>query len=688
MKLIRHCLFAIVVRALPAMFLVLLATNAHAQQFETGQVVADIIEDLSSQAESEQDYSELTELLYRLADNPININLIMEAQLKEMLFLNNFQIGSLLDYRDSLGTIYSIYELMGVPGFDVVDLQRLSQFVTFKRVEDTSINLAVRGRSQLALKFRTQVETPAGYKNSYSGTKYQGDKNSFFIRYSYRAGKHIEVGLTAEKDPGEPFFDGTFSTGVDYLSGFIRVKSIRWLKNLVIGNYKAAFGQGLTVWNGLTFGKSGDPLGVEKRASGILPHASAYESQYLQGVGATFGFGQFETTFFGSYRKIDAGIEDTLQNGDFTFRSFPETGYHRTTSEIANRNVVPEFVAGVNALYNLKRARFGITFAHSQIDGVLARDLAIYELSQKPLVKNVLGADFRSNIHKHSLFGEVAIDVDSGAVAAVVGGLFRVSNVVQISLLGRTYSKKFNSRYTAGFAEGSTTNENGFYMGLSFLPMAGWKMSTYVDLFSFPWLRYGVNSPSYGREFMLVSEHSLGQNLNLHIRYRYKQKEANLSESGSVTTLVVMQTAQSLRLQLNFSPTTNMSMKTSLNGSSFGNDSVSTEFGYLIAQDIGYKFTNRPLSVNFRFAIFDTHSWNSRIYSYESDMLYAFSVPAYYSKGSRYFVLLKYSPIPWLDIWLRYSQSYYGQFSETGTGPDKIVGNTRSEIKAMVRLKF
>lgn len=672
--------------------LMMLSLGVYSQVVETQQVIADIIEDLSAQAEAEQDYSELTEQLQLLSDNPLNINKIardqLKGQLQNLLFLNDFQIESLLDYRDSIETIYSIFELQAVPGFDIVDMKRLQPFVTFEPVKEVSIKHILRGRHQLAMRYRTMLETPAGYRDSYTGTKYLGDKNSYFLRYQYRGGRHLELGLTAEKDPGEPIFDGSFKTGVDYLSGYVNIKDLKWLKQLVLGSFKVGFGQGLTFWNGLTFGKSSNLLGVDKRANGIKPHASAYESQYLQGLGATLGFGRVEASVFGSYRPIDAGLADTLDSGDLAFTTLPETGYHRTPHEIANRNSLTEWVLGANAQYNFQRVRLGLTYAHTQIDGSFSGRPAIYELNAKPSVKDVLGFDFRANVLKHSLFGEVAVDLSSGAMAAVTGGLFRLSNLVQMSVVGRSYSKRFNTRYSAGFAEGSTANENGLYLGLSLLPMIGWKLSAYMDLFKFPWLRFGVNSPSHGREFMLLSEHSLGPNLSGHIRYRLKQKEGNLSEASGPITPVVMKTTQNLRLQLNYAPSQRLSLKTTLNGTAYSTDSARLEMGYLLTQDLGYTLGPLPLTIKLRFAIFDTPSWNTRIYSYESDMLYSFSVPAYYSKGSRFFVMLKYSPAKWCDIYLRFAQSYFSQLEELGSGADLIAGHTRSEIKAMVRFRF
>ena len=108
----------------------------------------------------------------------------------------------------------------------------------------------------------------------------------------------------------------------------------------------------------------------------------------------------------------------------------------------------------------------------------------------------------------------------------------------------------------------------------------------------------------------------------------------------------------------------------------------------MIYQDIFYDLRKIPLSFNMRFAVFDTDSYNSRIYAYENDILHAFSIPAYYSKGTRTYFNIKYSAGKHVDIWLRYSQTYYSNLDVISSGLNQINGNTKSEIKAQVRIRF
>ena len=110
--------------------------------------------------------------------------------------------------------------------------------------------------------------------------------------------------------------------------------------------------------------------------------------------------------------------------------------------------------------------------------------------------------------------------------------------------------------------------------------------------------------------------------------------------------------------------------------------------GYLVYHDIAWRPEKGKLSVVLRYALFDTDSYDERIYAYENDVLYAFSVPAYYYKGSRFIVLLKFEPARYITLWLRFTNTYFNNIQIIGTGLDQIDSNNRSEIKVQLRIKF
>jgi len=109
--------------------------------------------------------------------------------------------------------------------------------------------------------------------------------------------------------------------------------------------------------------------------------------------------------------------------------------------------------------------------------------------------------------------------------------------------------------------------------------------------------------------------------------------------------------------------------------------------GYMMYQDVIWR-PRTQWAFSARYALFDTDTFDERIYAYENDVLYAFSVPAYYYRGSRAYLLIRYQASRKLDFWFRLSQTFFASESTLGSGLDEIDGNARTELKAQVRYKF
>jgi hypothetical protein len=86
--------------------------------------------------------------------------------------------------------------------------------------------------------------------------------------------------------------------------------------------------------------------------------------------------------------------------------------------------------------------------------------------------------------------------------------------------------------------------------------------------------------------------------------------------------------------------------------------------------------------------MFDTESFDARIYSFENNALYVFSVPAYFYTGSRAYALIRYTFLRRCDLWVRYATSIFANRDSIGSGPEEITGNTRSDITVQLRVKF
>ena len=86
--------------------------------------------------------------------------------------------------------------------------------------------------------------------------------------------------------------------------------------------------------------------------------------------------------------------------------------------------------------------------------------------------------------------------------------------------------------------------------------------------------------------------------------------------------------------------------------------------------------------------MFDTDVYDSRIYAYEHDVLYSFSVPAYYYRGSRAYLIVTYDIGRWSGLTVRLAQTFYINRDTSGSGLNEIDGPTRTEVKAQWRVKL
>lgn len=667
------------------------------QDFEADpqSIIADIIEDIVANSEDDNiDVDALADDLIYFSENPINLNATSADELGRLIFLSDFQVQALLDYIKDNGALQTIYELQLVMGFDFSDIMRLLPFVTISTEDETTRSpLFQYGKHDLFLRARSLIETQEGYTpppiDNPDATRYAGDKLGLYTRYTYSTRGGFKLGFVGEKDPGEDFFQGSNPYGFDHYSAHMQVSDVGVLKSLVVGDFNADFGQGLALWTSANFGKSPDPMGVRKRARGISRSSSTNENEFLRGAGATVVVGRFELSAFGSYKMIDANITDTLIDGDFYFTSRPTSGLHRTPNEIANKKTLGEFVTGGNVSIALNNLRVGVTGSLVNLDAVYDVPDQPYRYFEPPLDNRVnLGLDYNYGLGNHLLFGEAATTLGYGS-GIVSGALLRLHSLLTMSVVGRYYEKDYSTYYTGAFSDGSSpANESGVMVGLRFLPYRHWQLGGYVDAFKSDWLRFGINAPSHGRDYLLETTYSPRSRLNFMLRYRLKQKDKNQVVDGEPTRWVVPYTQQALRFHLNYNPIREIHLKSRIEFSWYNEENLPFESGVMVYQDISYRPSKWPLTLTGRFAIFETDSWNTRIYAYENDVLYYFSIPAYYSRGSRVYLLAKYSIGRNVDIWFRIAQTFFANQEELGTGLDKINGPTRSDARLQLRFKF
>ena len=661
-----------------------------------GSDVQEIIENNAQQSETESfDYDAFIDELEMFKKNPIAINKATAEQLTDLPILNAQQIASLLNYIELHGKLISIYELQAVPGFDIKTIQLMLPYVKVEQsISETKVpigKLLSKGRWILVSRYRQILEKSDGYRRT-DGKGYLGNPFNLFLRFRYNFGTKLSYGFTAEKDAGEEFFKGSNKQGFDFYSGHLFLRDFGVLKALAIGDFEVRLGQGLIMSSGFGVRKSPAVMNIKREAMKLRPYTSVNEFNYLRGGGFTLAKKGFEITAFGSYKQVDGNrilVEDTSLNVEEAFTSFNEAGYHRTVNEIADRNAVNVLTTGGNFSYNRRKWHVGVNGVYTNFFKTYSRTLFPY--NQFDLNKNWLAnvsIDYHWMIKNVHLFGEVGMS-DNLGFGLVNGAIISLDQKVDLGIVHRYYSRNFQTFYSNVFAEATRPqNENGLYISFSIRPVRQVKLEGYTDLYRSDWLKFLTDAPSWGSDNLLQLTFTPNRKSEMYVRYRFELKKKNQTDNDGPVDFLVNESRQALRFNYKYKVSEVITLVNRIEWSHYKMGSLKAENGFFIAQDILFKKMGFPLSGNARIAIFRTSSYNTRIYAYENDVLYTFSIPAVYGNGIRYYLTLNADITRNIEVWFRVANTQVFDSKTFGSGLDEINRNHRTEIKAQVRFKL
>jgi hypothetical protein len=674
-------------------FLLLISANKVLAQTDSNPIVEQIIEELSENLSEDFDYSELTERLNFYHKYPVEINAVTYDQLKELFFLSPLQIANFIDHRKENGKLIDLLELQSVDGFDLVTIKRLLNFVylnSLNSLEGVDFkSLLEQGNSDLMIRFSQLLEDQKGYdipKGS-SASRYLGSPQKMLLRYRYNYGRNISASLNMEKDAGEKLFSSA-NKGFDFYSASLSVKNIGRVSKLVLGDYSLQFGQGLTMWSGLSFGKGASVTSLAKPDFGLKAYTSVNEFSFFRGAAATIEIKNFSVTPFVSYKKLDASLTKTDSvNPESQISSLGISGLHRTPNETANKQVVSQFLFGTNIQYANHNLRTGIVSYHTRFDHSFEQGNSLYnnfEFAGRSLTN--FGAYYAYSFKNVYFFGEASHS--SGSGYAYLNGLIgSISPQVSVVLLHRNYQKDYHSLFNQSVSEASNAvNEKGFYSGLIIKPDSKWEWAMYADLFRFPWMKFGVDAPSRGYELLSQVTYTPTKKFKIYGRFKKEVKEENDDFENPINSLEQV-SKQSGRVEISYKISSGITLRNRFEFSDY-KKAETQEYGYLAYQDVIYDPLQSKISGNIRFALFNTPGFNSRIYAYENDVLYSYSVTAYQHRGTRFYINGRYLLRRGLDLWLKYSLSSYTDLDKIGSGLDEINGSHRSEIKLQFRYQF
>lgn len=677
------------------------AFSALSQDPEKQQIIEQRIEFIGETLEdSDIDLTTYFDDLFNFYDNPLNLNLATEEDLIRLHLLTDVQVVSLLNYRKFYGDFITIYELAAIDELDQNTIEMVLPFVTVNKVDrdDFKWKDAIRySRHEIIARYQNTFEEKEGYiikpdsvLAESPNSQYLGSSDKLYLRYRNRYKDRLSWGFTAEKDAGEQFFKGTQKQGFDFYSGHLFVRKIWKLNAVALGDYQVNFGQGLTMWSGFGIGKSADVMNGKRYATGLRPYTSVNESRFLRGGAANFQNEKIDLTVFGSVKKIDANINsgDTLNGFDNSFTSFQISGFHRTPGELEKKNTLRESIVGGEFALKGNNYRIGVSSVYTSYDQPLIIDTTgykKYKFSGSQLLTT--GLNYRFYIRKLTIFGETAAS-DNLKFGTVNGLSWHVDPRLDLLLIYRNYDKSFQSLYSTGFGESSdNTGERGLYIGAQARINKKVSVNAYYDQFKFTYYKWLTNDLSHGREYFGQINYKASRNANFYVRLRNKVTQRNTKDD--VEGIKGQEFIRKNTIRVNYDQRINWqwSFKTRFEWvNHFYGDQKSK--GVMFFQDVKFRLRKIPLTLYGRYAIFDTDNYDSRIYAYENDLLGVFSIPSYYYKGIRTYLMFKYDLGRKIDLWLRWDVFSYANRDSISSGLEEIQGSERTTIKMQLKIKL
>jgi len=645
-------------------------------------------EELDSE-ESGLDGEQLTQFLEDLASNPVNINSGGLDELLQVPGINLKIARAIIDFRKNK-PFESRDELLDVRGIGDATYQRMSPYVSIGGTQDQFREMYMRPEYWLAnrkfevfSRYQQNLQTREGFEEPDSAGGYLGSPAKYYQRFRMTT-NHMSVNLTQEKDPGETL-QGI--SGFDYNSGHLALTNNGKLKDFVVGDYSLSFGQGLVLWTGGAFGKGREVTGtISKNERGIKPYSSAQETDFFRGVAATYGE-TVEVTAFYSNRPRTASII----SGDTT--RFPtSSGFHRTINEQQRKNNIDQMVVGGRARVDTPIGLIGASGYYNSFSSYIAQGTSLSNLYDFEGSENsVLGIDYRGLLGNAFVFGEMARS-QNGGFGGVAGVETPLADNTDLAISYRNYQRDFQSFMSSGFGERSSApqNEEGFYVGLRHNLTQKVTLSGYFDQYYFASPRFGATQATSGFDMLGLAEVFFNSRLNVYVLVRNEiqdEEYVQINQRGSEELFLGKEKRASIRTNFEYWVSSSVRLRSRVEFVRNKEAGAGWESGFLIYQDIRIQPINK-LRIDGRVSLFDTDSFTTRVYQFESDLLYVLSNTVLYDQGQRAYIAIKYEATEFLDVWFKYGITIFENTRKIGSGLSEVDGNVRNSIGLQIRLQF
>jgi hypothetical protein len=605
------------------------------------EMIVTIAEELATEDSDPEAAAIYLEYLNELSENPVKINQADENDLSRLFFLSDFQVRSLADYIKRNGDIVSIYEIAAIPGFDRHAAEIIFPFISLKE--------NVTGSSD-TISVRSTLLTNFIFKPGERDTLSLGSPLKILSKYRISAGR-FSAGFTTEKDAGEKFLTGSPPLP-EFFSAYTSYSGKGLIRRVILGDFSLRFGAGTSINTAMRTGIQLTAPGFMTVRDNLRPYTSTDENNFFRGAAADLAIKKTELIVFYSRNRIDATPELDSDSTILFVSSIYKTGLHNTPSLLLKKDLLTETVYGMSLSYNFRFMRIGASWSETCLSIPLHINAddpeSIYDFEGAG--NRLLSINYNTLAGRILFYGEMSLNNFCNPTF-VNGVTLRPSDRLTINVLWRKYSPGFTALNGKGPGNSSSSSgEEGITGNFSFEAAKHLFISAGCDVTHYPWLKYRCNFPSMSRKDGIVFRYLPSEKLSFEFSYNYRYSMINDQNTSGVAGIKRSE-SHTFKWLFRYSPEKNSSFAIRI---SYKTVYPGRSSGMLLLQDIYYRFDSFPVTLWFRYCLFSTGSWDSRLYTYENDILYSFSIPALSGEGSRSYLMVKWDIGHFAELRIKY----------------------------------
>ncbi len=498
------------------------------------------------------------------------------------------------------------------------------------------------GKNQIRFASLVRSNKEAGYFSASDSLRFMGSAWRQRFQMQLYAGTQWKLTLGAEKDAGEKWAFQKEKPGADFLS-FSSAYSFRKIPlNILTGDFRFHFGQGL-IFDGPGATKAFDALLLYKSRQGISSYRGFAENGFYRGAATEYQWKDWKIAMFASSLKEDSHFQE---------------GMHRNLREMTYRRQIRKSVAGTCLRKTFKKGHIGW-------NQFLFRSAGRWHY-QGSLDYGITRGTF-------FFFGEQALKRNKPG--GLHGVIWQNGAQWQTSLLLRAYPREWEGGSAFGeFSENS--NERGLYIQSSWQKNKKYRVAFYLDYYYRPAPSYFVHRPYGGREYAFEMQRLAPVSFLLRLR------SENFSRNNRDEQTLQISDCQrlSFRIEVFLSIDEFWQLKGRYEYNQLKEKERPDGQGSLFFLDLQWTPEQYPCKLAARITRFQTDGYDNRIYSREKDLPGEFSFPFYDGNGYSFYWLGSFQLGKW-KCGGRYGWLWLEEEKKSGSGVEALVYQKRHELK-------